>query len=80
MNRGDNIAAIYLIIAVMMFGHSANNRQREMDRKYTECMTTVMIKSSCENIESAAIGAFFAGLFWPAYVSWLVWDIWEAKQ
>ena len=62
------IAAFYVAIGVVTFGHAAANR----DREYAQCVAA-QAQDWCGNDDGGAAGlaAFIA---WPLYWSWEAWS------
>lgn len=65
------LGAIYLVIGIFSFGHSAAGTYNREQAEYQKCRAATKA-GFCMNMASvdAVINGIGAGIFWPLYLSW----------
>lgn len=57
---------LYLVVAVVTFGHSASGWECRAKEEVVQCDASYTPKF--------VFGGVFAGIFWPLYWSWVGWE------
>lgn len=70
---GQILAALYLVVAIVTFGHAASARYGTVHDEYIECMREPD-KICFRDNTTPTIAGLSAAIFWPFYWSWVAFD------
>jgi len=67
----------YILIGIVTFGHAASRHPEATETEFSDCIAARNQGANVVCLKPdgvAALSGAFAGIFWPAYWSWELWE------